>query len=45
MSEDFDERRGTWHTDALGQSADALRQMPIPIENNFFFPPSFHSIY
>ena len=45
MSEDFDESGGTWHTDALGQPADALRQMPVPIENNFFSPPSFHSIY
>ena len=45
MSEDFDESGGTWHTDDLGQSADTLRQMSIPIENNFFFPPPFHSIY
>jgi len=41
MSEDFDESGGTWHTDALGQPADALRQMPVPIENNFFFPSLF----
>lgn len=29
MSEDFDESGGTWHTDTLGQPADALIQMPI----------------
>lgn len=41
MSKDFDGSGGASHTDILGQPADALRQMPILVESNFFFLPLF----